>query len=144
MKATILLVEDSAESVELTRAAFGECKVEIDVAVACNGRQALDYLSGKGAFGGRKPLRRPDLVLLDLRLPEIDGFEVLSKIRADKAMDRVPVVIMTVSRLRSDIERAYRLGANSYIVKPLDYDEYVVVLRKVCEYWFGVNERPYA
>ena len=143
MAKTILLVEDSPEAVELSRGAFSECDTLAELVVAYDGEDALDWLFGTGRHAGRRPEKRPDLVLIDIRLPRIDGFEVLRRIRSDELTSMVPVVILTVSSKRSDIEEAYRLGANSFLVKPVDFDEYTELVERVCYYWLGLNESAY-
>ncbi|MBE7413769.1 MAG: response regulator [Deltaproteobacteria bacterium] len=142
--ATILLIEDSPESVALTKGAFSGCPVKAELAIAKNGEEALEWLFGVGRYKGRDPARRPELVLMDIRLPGMSGFEALQRIRAERLTSMVPVVMLTISELKSDIERAYRLGANSFLVKPLDYDEYTTMIRAACEYWVCFNRRPYA
>ncbi|MBW7957289.1 MAG: response regulator [Deltaproteobacteria bacterium] len=141
---TILLIEDSPESVALTRGAFSGCPVKAELEVVRNGEEALEWLSGTGRYEGRDPARRPELVLMDIRLPGMSGFEALERIRAERLTSMVPVVMLTVSELKSDIETAYRLGANSFLVKPLDYEEYTRMIRAACEYWISFNRRPYA
>ncbi|WKZ32348.1 MAG: response regulator [Thermodesulfobacteriota bacterium] len=142
--ATILLIEDSPESITLTRGAFSGCPVQAELVIARNGEEALEWLSGTGKYAGRDPARRPELVLMDIRLPGMSGFEALQKIRAERLTSMVPVVMLTISELKSDMETAYRLGANSFLVKPLDYDEYTRMIRAACEYWVCFNRRPYA
>jgi len=143
MGKTIRLVEDSAEAVELTRYAFSECARGVQVVVASDGQEALDWLTGTGKYEGRNADERPDLVLLDLKLPKVSGFEVLERMRNDKRTRVVPVVMLTVSRLKSDIERAYGLGANSYLVKPLEFEKYSELVFRLCDCWLYMNERPY-
>lgn len=142
MTQTILLVEDSPEAVELTRHALEECGMP-SITVAYDGQDAVDYLRGQGRHEGRDIGDLPVLVLLDLRLPKIDGFEVLSRIRAGSGTRFVPVVMLTVSKLKEDILRAYELGANSYVVKAIDYDLYLETIKVVCAYWLELNRRPY-
>lgn len=142
MTETILLVEDSPEAVELTRHALEECGMP-EITVAYDGQDALDYLAGKGRHKGRDKGDLPILVLLDLRLPKLDGFEVLSKIREGSGTRLVPVVMLTVSKLKEDILKAYELGANSYVVKAIDYDLYLETIKVVCAYWLELNRRPY-
>ncbi len=137
MAKRILLVEDSPEAVELSRGAFAECGKDAELAVAYDGQDAFQWLFGERHEG------RPDLVLLDIRLPKVDGFEVLRRIRADGRTSMVPVVMLTVSTKRSDIETSYRLGANSFLVKPVDFDEYTALVERVCEYWLRLNESVY-
>lgn len=144
MAGTILLVEDSLEAVELTRSALEECSLAGNsVTVAYDGQDAIDYLFGAGRYKGRDTADLPALVLLDLRIPKVDGFTVLSKIRSNSRTRLVPVVMLTVSKLREDIRRAYELGANSYIIKAIDYDAYHDTIIAACSYWLGVNKRPY-
>jgi len=143
MARTILLVEDSSEAVELSKGAFSECENGAELVVAYDGEDALDWLFGTGRHAGRRIEKRPDLVLLDIRLPRIDGFEVLRRIRADERTSMVPVVMLTVSSNRSDIAAAYRLGANSFLVKPVDYDEYTELVARVCRHYFENNESAY-
>jgi two-component system response regulator len=144
MAGRILLVEDSPESVELTMHALEECsRTDKAVTIAYDGQDAIDYLFGGGKYEGRDKTDLPALILLDLRLPKVDGFEVLSQIRSNRLTRFVPVVMLTVSRLRDDIRRAYELGANSYIIKAIDYDVYHDTINTVCAYWLGVNQRSY-
>ncbi len=141
--ATILLIEDSPESVALTRGAFSGCPPRTELAIAKNGEEALEWLFGTGRYRGRDPSRRPELVLMDIRLPGMSGLEALEKIRSERLTSTVPVVMLTISELKRDIETAYRLGANSYLVKSLNYDEYTEMIRAACRYWLAFNRRPY-
>lgn len=144
MAGKILLVEDSPEAVELTRHALEECSMADKViTIAYDGQDAIDYLFGTGRHEGRDTMDLPALVLLDLRLPKVNGFEVLSRIRSDSLTRFVPVVMLTVSKLREDMRRSYELGANSYITKAIDFDVYHDTIMAVCAYWLGINQRPY-
>ncbi|OGP12759.1 MAG: hypothetical protein A2052_08245 [Deltaproteobacteria bacterium GWA2_54_12] len=144
MAGTILLVEDSLEAVELTRHALEECTLTDNaIIVAYDGQDAVDYLFGAGRYEGRDTADLPKVVLLDLRLPKLDGFEVLAKIRSSSRTRLVPVVMLTVSKLREDIRRSYELGANGYIIKALDYDAYHDAIIAACAYWLGINQGPY-
>ncbi len=143
MNGTILLVEDSPEAVELTKHALEGCNSAASIIVANDGQDAIDYIFSKGSYEGRETADLPELVLLDLRLPKVDGFEVLEKIRSDSRTRFVPVVMLTVSKLRDDIRRAYELGANSYIVKSIDYDVYNATITAACAYWLKLNARAY-
>lgn len=141
MDESILLVEDSPDAVELSKLALKNCRTE-EVIVASDGQEALDYLFRTGKYAARDREKLPGLVLLDLRLPGLSGFEVLKKIRSDSHTKYIPVVILTVSNLKSDITRAYDLGANSYIKKSIDFEEYSVALQTACKYWLSINARP--
>ncbi|CAG1066508.1 Response regulator rcp1 [uncultured bacterium] len=144
MTGRILLVEDSPEAVELTKHALEGCSLESKaIKVAYDGQDALDYLFAAGRYEGRETAELPEVVLLDLRLPKVDGFEVLEQIRSNSRTKLVPVVMLTVSKLRDDITRAYELGANSYIVKAIDYDVYHDTITAACAYWLKLNRRPY-
>ena len=144
MAGTILLVEDSPEAVELTRHALEECSLFGNaIIVAYDGQDAVDYMSGAGRYEGRDTADLPVVVLLDLRLPKMDGFEVLARIRSNSRTRFVPVVMLTVSNLSDDIRRAYELGANGYIIKALDYDVYHEMIIAACAYWLRINRRPY-
>lgn len=141
MGKTILIVEDSPEAVELSKEALSDCGGE-RLEVAYDGAEAIDYLSGKGKYSGRDSTDVPDLVLLDLRLPKKNGFEVLEWIRKNPLTRHIPTIIITVSNLKSDMIKAYELGANSFIRKPGDFDTYTDYLKKACEYWLTINLRP--
>lgn len=143
MTGTILLVEDSPEAIELTKHALEGCNSLANITVAYDGQDAIDYIFSKGRYEGREIADLPTLVLLDLRLPKVDGFEVLEKIRSDSRTRFVPVVMLTVSKLWEDIRRAYELGANSYIVKAIDYDVYNATITAACAYWLRLNTRAY-
>lgn len=137
----LLLVEDSAEAIELSRHAFNECVFTGVLDVAQDGAEALDYLLRRGRFEGMEG-KPPDLILLDIKLPKVNGFDVLKEIRAHEDTRLIPVIIVTASSLQDDLRKGYSLGANSYVRKPMDYDEYVAALRQVCSYWLALNERP--
>lgn len=137
----ILLVEDSANDVELTLVALEENHLANEVVVVRDGEEALDYLYRRGIFklrlGGN-----PVVVLLDLKLPKIDGLEVLEQIKSDPELKRIPVVMVTSSREEQDVIRSYDLGANSYVVKPVDFREFVDAIKEVGLFWAVVNEPP--
>jgi two-component system response regulator len=138
----ILLVEDNTSDVELTRRAFDRGGVLNELVVAQDGQQALDYLFAVGEFAGRDPTELPALVLLDLKLPRLDGHEVVRRIRATEATRRLPVVVLTSSTEEQDLARSYDLGVNSYIRKPVDFDRFADAVRQVGLYWLVVNEPP--
>ncbi|HUY02539.1 MAG TPA: response regulator [Rhodocyclaceae bacterium] len=134
----ILLVEDNPDDEALTLRALAKNHIDNTVIVARDGVEALDYLFGDHA-GQHLPLM-PALILLDLKLPRIDGLEVLRRIRADDRTRLVPVVILTTSRERQDIVEGYSLGANSYIRKPVDFEQFSQTIDQVGRYWLGLNE----
>lgn len=139
-KGPILLVEDNADDVELTRIAFAEARIANPLHVVGDGRQALDYLFGRGEWADRDPeVDPPSLVLLDLNMPRLDGREVLQAIRAEARTRSLPVVVMTTSAEPFDVEACYALGANSYIRKPVDFDQFMGAVKQVGMYWLVLN-----
>jgi len=138
----ILLVEDNRDDEDLALRAFQRGDVTNPVAVARDGIEALDYLHGTGVHAGRDISIQPAVVLLDLKLPRMDGFGVLREIRADSRTRCVPVVMLTSSREDEDVLECYRLGANSYVHKPLDFTEFVGAVRQMALYWLLLNHVP--
>ena len=138
----ILLVEDNADDAELTLRAFNKSNIANKVVVATDGEDALDYLFATGAHAGRDTSLSPELVLLDLKLPKIDGLEVLKRLRADDRTRRLPVVMLTSSNQEQDIIRSYDLGANSFVRKPVDFSRFVDAARQLGVYWLVLNEAP--
>ena len=136
----ILLVEDNPDDVELTLRALKMNHIENEVVIARDGLEALDYLFGTGKYANRGSNGTPAVVLLDLKLPRVDGLEVLEKIRNDKRTKLIPVVILTSSREERDILNGYSLGANSYIRKPVRFEQFVSAVQKMGEYWLSQNE----
>ena len=141
MPATILLVEDNPDDEELTRVAFEESKLANQLVVARDGVEALDYLFGTGTYVGRDPRDLPQVVLLDLKLPRVDGLEVLRRLRADDRTRFLPVVVLTSSDEEQDLFDSYGLGANSYVRKPVDFAQFVDSVRQLGLYWLVLN-RP--
>jgi len=137
-KKAILLVDDNAEDETLIVRAL---KDHI-VVVTRDGSEALDYLFGTGMYQGRNPYDLPQAVILDLNMPQVDGFEVLTKLRADKRTRLLPVVILTGSNEKQNVLRGYGLGANSYLRKPVDTAQFAEVVRHLGQYWLGLNEAP--
>ena len=138
----ILLVEDNPDDRELTLRALRKARVANVVQVAGDGEEALEYLFGTGAHAGRDASHTPRMVLLDLKLPKVSGLEVLRRLRADERTREIPVVVLTSSREESDVIEAYRLGLNSYVVKPVEFERFRDAARRLCDYWLGLNELP--
>jgi two-component system response regulator len=135
----ILLVEDNPDDEELTRIAFAESRLANKLVVARDGAEALEYLFGTGQHAGRDLANMPQLILLDLKLPKVDGHEVLQRIRSDPRTKYIPVVVMTTSREEVDLLDSYDLGANSFIQKPVDFLSFTEVVRQVGLYWLVLN-----
>ncbi len=141
-KATILLIEDNPDDVELTLHAFQKNHMANDVVVAGDGAEGLDYLFGSGKYAGRNTDDAPALILLDLQLPKIGGLEVLRKVREDDRTKRIPVVILTTSDEEDDLVNGYNGGANSYMRKPVDFNEFVNAVKQLELYWMVLNTPP--
>ena len=139
---TILLVEDNPDDVELTLRAFRKYRIVNEVVVARDGVEALEYLLGTGTQADSDSRPLPSVVLLDLKLPRIDGLELLGRLRNDARTRRLPVVILTSSREDQDIVKSYNLGINSYICKPVDFEKFIEAVGQVGLYWLLLNELP--
>src|SRR5574341_2240327 len=137
----ILLVEDNPKDVELTMAALEEHNLANEVVVAHDGEEALDYLYRRGDFKLRGP-ENPAVVLLDIKMPKIDGLEVLRKIKSDPALKMLPVVMLTSSREERDLVDSYKLGVNAYVVKPVAFDQFVAAVSELGLFWAVLNEPP--
>jgi two-component system response regulator len=138
----ILLVEDNPDDAALTRRALIKTEISNELIVVEDGVQALDYLFGEGSFAGRNTKIMPQVVLLDLKMPKLDGLGVLGRLRADKRTKLLPVVILTSSLEDGDRAQAYGLGANSYVRKPVDFDSFVAATAQLGLYWLSLNEPP--
>lgn len=138
----ILLVEDNPDDQELTLRALGANKIMNQVVVVEDGAEALDYLFGQGAYAHRDTSVMPQVVLLDLKLPKVDGIEVLKRMRADERTRLLPVVILTSSREERDVANGYGSGANSYVRKPVDFADFREAVRQLGLYWLLLNEQP--
>jgi len=138
----ILLVEDNPDDEELTLHTLNENKLANHIKVVRDGAEALDYLFATGAYEGRNIHDRPRLILLDLKLPKLDGIQVLEKIKSDPHTKQIPVVILTSSKEEPDIAKCYDLGANSYIVKPVAFDEFRECITQLGMYWQILNVQP--
>lgn len=139
---TILLVEDNPDDEKLTLRAFKKSNIKNEVVIARDGAEALDYLFGIGSYAGRDLSVMPHLILLDLKLPKIDGLEVLRQLRADPRTKLLPVVILTSSKEQEDMVRGYSLGANSYVRKPIDFNQFIEAMQQLGMYWLVLNEFP--
>jgi CheY-like chemotaxis protein len=137
----ILLAEDNPNDVELILAAFTGMRLANEIAVARDGEEALDYLFRRGPHAGRTS-PDPAVVLLDLKMPRVDGRDVLRQLRAHPALKTIPVVVLTSSREESDLLHSYRLGANAYVVKPVDFEEFTLAVGKLGFFWALLNEPP--
>lgn len=138
----ILLIEDDPNDVELALRALNKNRIANAIQVVRDGEEALEFLFNTGGYAERVGCVPPRVILLDLKLPKIDGLEVLRRIKADKRLRVVPVVVLTSSREEPDVVRAYHLGANSYIVKPVDFDKFVEAVAQLGLYWLLLNEPP--
>jgi CheY-like chemotaxis protein len=138
----ILLVEDNPDDVTLTERALKKSHILNKLVVAKDGVEALDYLFGTGSWAGRDMNNMPEIVLLDLKLPKIDGLEVLKRIRANAQTKLLPVVILTSSKEEKDLIDGYSMGANSYIRKPVNFNQFADAVRQLGLYWLVLNERP--
>ena len=136
----ILLAEDSANDIELTLAALGP-HLANEIVVVSDGAEALDYLYGRAGYADRAT-GNPALLLLDLKMPKVDGLEVLRAVKSDPALKTIPVVMLTSSREEQDLIASYELGVNSYVVKPVDFGEFMDAVRQIGAFWAVVNEAP--
>jgi len=137
----ILIVEDDPNDVELTLTALEEYNLANEVVITRDGQQALDYLHCRGEFDSRSG-DNPAVMLLDLKLPKVDGLEVLQQIKSDERLKLVPVVVLTSSREEKDMVRSYKLGVNAYVVKPVDFHEFVNAIKELGVFWAVINEPP--
>jgi CheY-like chemotaxis protein len=137
----ILLVEDDARDVELTLTALEDYKLANEVVVCRDGQEALDYLYGRGKFSDRVG-ETPAVILLDLKLPKVDGLEVLEQIKSDERLRMIPVVMLTSSHEERDMMRSYKLGVNAYVVKPVDFHEFINAVKELGMFWAVINEPP--
>jgi CheY-like chemotaxis protein len=142
MRKIILLAEDNPDDVLLTKRAFKKSNLVNELIIVNDGQQALDYLFCEGSYKNRDPNDVPELILLDLKMPKIDGLGVLKSIRDNKKTKHLPVVILTTSKEENDMIASYCLGANSYITKPVDFDQFVEAVKQLGLYWLVLNQRP--
>src|SRR5450759_363742 len=138
----ILLVEDNPNDAELAMSALKKSNLANNLIRVCDGEEALDYIFARGSFKSKYRLNIPKLILLDLKLPKVDGLEVLKIIKADSVAKLIPVVVLTSSREENDMVESYNLGVNSYIVKPVDFDKFMDSVRNIGLYWLLLNQQP--
>lgn len=136
----ILLVEDDPKDIELINHALKNDKINYLIQIATDGEEALDYLFCRGNYSNRRTKPKPRLILMDLKLPKVDGFEVLERIKNDPATRSIPVVILTSSIHEKDIGKGYQLGANSYIEKPVNFDTFAITIKDISRYWLEMNQ----
>ena len=141
MRKHILLVEDDPNDVELIREGLKESQLALEITVAHDGAEALNYLFCRDGFAARPPVN-PAFVILDLKLPKIDGMEVLRQIKADDKLKTIPVVVLTSSQEERDLVQSYRRGVNAYVVKPVDFDEFLGVVKEMGMFWATINVPP--
>lgn len=138
----ILLVEDNKMDVELTMDAFREARLRNSIHVASNGEEALDYLFGRAVYADREKHPLPGLILLDLKMPRVDGFEVLRQVKSSPGLKRIPVIVLTSSEEEGDRALSYDIGANSYLVKPVSFEGFLHVVQQIEGYWLSLNVAP--
>ena len=138
----VLIVEDNPEDLELALRAFKKANLTNRIQVARDGAEALEFLFCEGAYAGRKPEDGPRVVLLDLKLPKIDGMEVLRRMKSDSRTKTIPVVVLTSSKEQNDVVGSYNLGVNSYIVKPVNFEGFVTAVQELGYYWLLLNQPP--
>jgi two-component system response regulator len=138
----ILLVDDNPDDIELTLRAFARCNIANEIVVANDGEEALQYLFTEGRHASRDGRVMPEVVLLDLKLPKVDGLEVLRRLRADERTRWLPIVVLTSSNEEQDIVRSYDLGANSFVRKPVDFAQFITAAQQLGLYWLVLNEPP--
>jgi CheY-like chemotaxis protein len=141
-RATVLLIEDNLADQEMTRRAFARVDSSIKLMMLNDGEQALDYLLQRGAFCRAEDAPRPDLVLLDLNLPKLSGKDLIGCIRQHELLRHLPLLVLTTSQADEDVLETYRLGCNSYLVKPSRFDHYVATIEQVVQYWLSTVSRP--
>lgn len=141
-ESTLMVVEDNEAHAELTIGALESQNIANKIITARDGQEALDYLRGEGKWAGDESRPMPDLILLDLKMPNMNGKDVLREIKNDEALNSIPVIMLTSSGLESDIEECYALGANSYVMKPVSFSKFMETVKSIPVYWLMVNKLP--
>lgn len=139
---TILLVEDNVQDIEITRRAFAKGRVSNDLMVVRDGEEALDYLFRRDKYRDPSSSPRPGMILLDLNLPKVGGLDVLQQIKNDESLRTIPVIVLTVSEREQDVVRSYDLGVNTYIQKPVEFDNFLRVITTIQDYWISIATLP--
>jgi len=140
--AVVLLVEDNPAEQNLARRSLAKGQIEVDLQVVSDGEEALDYLFRKNAYADPTTSPTPDIILLDLNLPRIDGRQVLARIKSDHKLSKIPVIILTTSKKEEDVIKTYELGCNSFLIKPVEVDEFIRVLQEIGSYWLNLVVLP--
>ena len=138
----ILLVDDNETDVKITLRAFSKAKAKMNIYIAGDGQEALDFIYHKGKYQEKKNFPRPDLILLDIKMPKLDGFEVLKNLKGDPQYNFIPIIILTSSKNEEDVIKSYKNGAASFIPKPINYEDFVKVVDGFNFYWFSINKLP--
>lgn len=141
-KRAILLVEDNKDDIDLTIRALKQSNIKNEIVVLNDGEEALEYLFHEGKYSGLDPAERPAIILLDIKLPKLNGLEVLKKLRSDEKTKIIPVIILTSSEEESDMLNGYNLGCNSYVQKPVDFEQFSKAVSQLGLYWLLLNESP--
>jgi two-component system response regulator len=140
--AEVLLIEDSPDDVAFFKHTFEKTGLPERLCVVADGAEALEFISSTGRHAGRNSTERPRIIVLDLKLPKLDGHEVLRRLKSDPHTWNIPIVVFSSSREERDLIASYKLGVNSYVVKPMDFDQFSESVRRLCEYWLDLNQTP--
>jgi len=142
--AEVLLIEDSPDDVTIFRHTFKKAGLTMGLRVVSDGAEALEFVSCTGRYAGRTASSRPKIIVLDLKLPKVDGLEVLRRLKSEPRTRTIPIVVFSSSQEERDLVASYKLGVNSYVVKPMDFDQFTRSIRRLCEYWLELNHTPKA
>ncbi len=142
--AEVLLIEDSSDDVAFFKHTFEKAGLTAGLRVVSDGAEALEFVSGTGRYTAHNSASRPKIIVLDLKLPKVDGLEVLRRLKSDPHTWNIPIVVFSSSQEERDLVASYKLGVNSYVVKPMDFDHFTKSVRQLCDYWLGLNQTPKA